>query len=83
MIKEQWNAYKTGYLLDYPYFKKHKIATDLRKQQELDADPKTIQQPNFTENLEKEGNIFFIIERKYFRFSSRTVRILWIYFALI
>ena len=31
-------------LLDYNYFKKHKmIATDLSKQQELDVDPKAIQ----------------------------------------
>ena len=34
----------TDCLLDYPYFKKHKlIAIDLSKQQALDADPKAIQ----------------------------------------
>ena len=34
----------TGCLLDYPYFKKHKlIAIDLSKQQAFDADPKAIQ----------------------------------------
>ena len=33
--------YTTGCLLDYHYFKKHKmIAIDLSKQQALDADPK-------------------------------------------
>ena len=32
------------------------IAIDLSKQQALDADPRAIQQINFTANLEKEGN---------------------------
>ena len=33
----------TGFLLDYPYFKKYKmIAIDLTKQQALDADPRAI-----------------------------------------
>ena len=40
----QGDDYTTGCLLDYPYFKEnHKmIATDLSKQQSLDADPKAI-----------------------------------------
>ena len=40
----QEDDYTTGCLLDYPYFKEnHKmIATDLSKQQSLDADPKAI-----------------------------------------
>ena len=40
------------------------IALDLSKQQELDADPKTIQQINFTGNLDQAGNtkMFFITE---------------------
>ena len=40
----------TGCLLDYLYFKEHYnlIATDLSKQQKLDADPKAIQQISFT-----------------------------------
>ena len=40
------------------------IAIDLSKQQAFDADPKAIQQINFTENLETPGKtrIFFIIE---------------------
>ena len=40
------------------------IAIDLSKQQALDADPRTIQQINFTANLNRDGNtrIFFIIE---------------------
>ena len=41
------------------------IATDLDKQQKLDADPKAIQQINFTGNLNRtEGvTVFFVIEK--------------------
>ena len=40
--------YTTGSLLDYNYFKKHKlVAVDLSKQKELDADPRAIQQIEF------------------------------------
>ena len=40
------------------------IAIDLSKQQVLDADPKAIQQINFTANLDRAGNkiIYFILE---------------------
>ena len=40
------------------------IAIDLRKQQALDADPRAVQQINFTANLDRQENttIFFIIE---------------------
>ena len=40
------------------------IAIDLSKQQAWDADPRAIQQINFTANLDRAGNttIFFIIE---------------------
>ena len=62
----QGDDYTTGCLLDYPYFKDHykMIAIDLSKQQALDADPRAIQQINFTANLDKDGNTttFFIIE---------------------
>ena len=46
----QGGDYKTDCLLDYPYFKKYykMIAINLSKQQVLDADPKAIQQINFT-----------------------------------
>ena len=52
----------TGCLLDYNYFKKYykMIAIDLSKQQELDSDPKAIQQTNFTGNLKNQSKIFFI-----------------------
>ena len=41
------------------------IAIDLSKQQALDADPRAIQQINFTANLHRARNktLFFIIEK--------------------
>ena len=40
------------------------IAKDLRKQEALDADPKSLQQINFIANLDQDRNAasFFIIE---------------------
>ena len=62
----QGDDYTTGRLLDYPYFKDSykMIAVDLSKQQALDADPRAIQQVNFTANLDRAGNtrIYFILE---------------------
>ena len=54
----QGDDYTTGCLLDYIYFKNYykMIAINLSKQQALDADPKAIQQINFTANLERRGN---------------------------
>ena len=55
------------------------IAIDLRKQQALDANPKAIQQINFTGNLERIENTFFIIEEAketIIDFSQGTVRVL-------
>ena len=75
--------YRTGCLLDYAYFKSYykMIAVDLSKQQELDADPREIQQIDFTANLDRAGNttVFFIIEQEketIFEFSQRTVKTL-------
>ena len=55
---DQGDAYTTGCLLDYTYSKKYykMIAIDFSKQQVLDADPKAIQQINFTINLDRAGN---------------------------
>ena len=79
----QGDDYTTGCLLDYTYFKKYykMIAIDLSKQQALDADPKAIQQINFTENLDRAGNtrIYFILEEAkeiIFEFSEGTVKVL-------
>ena len=59
----QGDNYRTSCLLDSPYFEKYYklIAIDLSKQQILNADPKEIQQVNFTGNLSRgEGaTIFF------------------------
>ena len=62
----QGDDYTTGCLLQYAYSKNYyiMIATDLNKQQPLDADPRTIQQINFTANLDRGGNtrIYFTLE---------------------
>ena len=57
------------------------IAVDLSKQQALDADPRAIQQINFTANLDKAGNttMFFIIgkaKETVLGFSQGTVKVL-------
>ena len=80
----QGDDYTTGCLLDYNYFPKHykMIAIDLRKQQALDADPKTI---NFTANLGQPTTISFIVEEARetdLDFSQGTVRIFLLYFLL-
>ena len=68
------------------------IATDLIKQQALEADPKRIQQINFAWNLCKGWNVnnntemFFIIEEvkeTILDFSQGIAVFLWIYFTLI
>ena len=56
------------------------IAVDLSKQQALDANPKAIQQINFTANLDKTGNtrFYFILEKAketVFEFSQGTVKV--------
>ena len=79
----QGDDYTTGCLLDYSYFMDtcKMIGVDLSKQQVLDADPKAIQQINFTPNLDRARNtrIYFILEEaKEFilDFSQGTVKVL-------
>ena len=79
----QGDDYTTGCLLDYSYFKDYykMIAIDLSKQQVLDADPRAIQQINFTANLDRAGNtrIYFILEEAketVLDFSQGTVKVL-------
>ena len=79
----QGDDYTTGCLLEYNYFKKYykMIAISLSKQQALDADPKAIQQINFTGNLEQDngGTIFSIMEEAketVFNFTQGTVKVL-------
>ena len=57
------------------------IAIDLSKQHALDADPKAIQQINFTANLDRAVNtrLYFILEgakETVFEFSQGTVKVL-------
>ena len=73
----------TGCLLDYPYFMDtyKMIAVDLSKPQALDADPRAIQQINFTANLDRAGytKVYFILEKAketILDFSQGTVRVL-------
>ena len=67
---------------DYPYFKERykTIAIDLSKPKSSDADPRTIQQINFTVKLDRAGNTtFFITEEAkevVLDFSQGTVKAL-------
>ena len=66
-VTGQADDYTTGCLLDYNYFDNYykMIAIDLSKQQALDADPKVIQQINFTGNLDwAEGAQCFSLLKK-------------------
>ena len=75
--------YLTGFLWHYSYFNENYklIAIDLSKQQDLDADPRAIQQISFATNLDRERNtiMFFIIEKAKetaLDFSQGTVKVL-------
>ena len=85
----QGDDYTTGCLLDYSYFKDYykTIAVDLSKQQVLDADPRAIQQINFTANLDRAGNLamLFIVEEAketVLDFSQGTVKVLWMCYRI-
>ena len=72
----QGDYYTTGFK---NYYKM--IAVDLSKQQALDADPKAIQEINFTGNLDRAGDtrIYFILEEAketLLDFSQGTVKVL-------
>ena len=80
----QGDDYTTGYLLDYNYFNNYykMIATDLCKQQALDAGPNTIQQINFTTNLDWQRNttMFFMTEEAkeiILDIPQGTIKVLW------
>ena len=64
------------------------ITIDLSEQQELDSDPKPVQQINFTGDLKRgeDAAMFFIIEEAkgtILDFSQGSVKVLRIYFTLI
>ena len=57
------------------------ITVDLSRQQALDADPRAIQQINFTANLDRPGNtrVYFILEESKetkLNFAQDTVKVL-------
>ena len=61
------------------------IAIDWSKLQPLDADPRTIQEINFTKNLDRAGNttMFFIIDEAketVLDIPEGTVKVLWMQF---
>ena len=79
----QCDDYTAGSLLNFSYFKNYcqMIAIDLSKQPALDANPKAIQQMNFTTNIDRTGNttmVFIIEEAKetVLDFSQRTLKVL-------
>ena len=83
ITSSQGDDYTTVCLLDYNYFRKHykMIVVDLSKQQALDADPKAIQQINFTGNINDNDNIlvFLIIQEvkdSIWDFSQGNVKVL-------
>ena len=72
----------TGCVLRYLYYKENfkMIGIDLSKQQAIVADPKAMQQINFTKNQEEAGNAttFFIfdeVKETILDFSQETVRV--------
>ena len=79
----QGDDYTTGCLLNYPYFRNRykMIEVDLSKQQALEADPRVVQQTNFTANLDRADNtrIYFILEEAketFLNFAQGTVKVL-------
>ena len=57
--------FTTGCLLDYQYFKDHYelIAVDLSKQEELDSDPRGIQQIDFYGKLKSNSQVCTVLEK--------------------
>ena len=79
----QGDDFTTPCLFDYSYSKENykMITIDLSKRQALNADPRAIQQINFTANLERvEGaTMFFIIKQAketFLDFPQGTVKVL-------
>ena len=77
----QGDAYATGNLLDYQYFKDHcnLIAFDLSKQKELDADSRAIQQIEFYGMLKTNSQACTVLEKSketVLQFSKETAKVL-------
>ena len=81
---DEGDDYTTSCLLNYDYVKKM-IAVDLSKLEALDADTKSIQQINFTGNLEEQPKIFFVTEEAketILDSSQGNVKLFWYKFLL-
>ena len=60
----QGDDYTAGCLLDYAYFKDYKlIAVDLRKQKDLDADPRAVQQIVFQGIAKQKLRLYNVFEK--------------------
>ena len=75
--------YTTGSLLDFNYFDKDYklVAVDLSKQQELDADPRAIQQIEFKYMLGTNSTIYWALEKSketILEFCKETVKVYYI-----
>ena len=72
----QGDDYATGCLLHYSYFKNHykMVTIYLSKQQALNADPRAIQQINFTANLDRAK--IQLSKENVLDFSQETVKVL-------
>ena len=73
--------YTVGSLLDFKYVRDtYKVlGIDLSKQEELDADPRAIQQVNFTAHVPANTAMFYILEKSketVLDFSQGTVRVM-------
>ena len=62
----QVDDYITGCLLDFTYLKENYklVPTDLNKRQAFDADPKAIQQINFSRNIVQKMQQYFSLLKK-------------------
>ena len=81
MSTKTGDDYKTGCLLDFPYFEKHYrlIVADLSKQKALNADSRAIKQVIFTNTLKTTAIIYYILEQSketVLQFSKGTAKVL-------
>ena len=81
MSTKTGDDYKTGCLLDFPYFEKHYrlIVADLSKQKALNADSRAIKQIIFTNTLKTTAIIYYILEQSketVQQFSKGTAKVL-------
>ena len=81
MSTKTGDDYKTGCLLDFPYFEKHYrlIVADLSKQKALNADSRAIKQIIFTSTLKTTAIIYYILEQSketVLQFSKGTAKVL-------